>query len=75
VLLFLKRKANARLSFYESSIEVLESQEHLEIGSVQAQEVDCIRFENKFIQLAQTELAQPFQDYPDIFLYCSSDCK
>jgi hypothetical protein len=58
VLLFLKRRANARVSFYESSIEVRESQEYLDF--VQAQEVDSIRFENTFIQLAQMELAQPF---------------
>ena len=77
VLLFLKRKANARVSFYESPIEVRESQEYLDVSQidfVQAQEVDCIRFENTFIQLAQMELAQPFSDCPDIFLYCSSDC-
>ena len=63
MLLFLKRKANARVSFYESSIEVRESQEYLDVSQidfVQAQEVDCIRFENTFIQLAQMELAQPF---------------
>ena len=51
MLLFLKRKANARVSFYESSIEVRESQEYLDVSQidfVQAQEVDCIRFENLF---------------------------
>jgi hypothetical protein len=52
-----------QVSFYESSIEVRESQEYLDVWQidfVQAQEVDCIRFENTFIQLAQMELAQPF---------------
>jgi len=34
VLLFLKRKANARVSFYESSIEVRESQEYLDVSQI-----------------------------------------